>query len=161
MNTQENTQVRGLRAQIKNASQFVQDAAVKSETAVLDVVERAEAALGTAQSSLNTARQFGGEVAGAMGHAGRTTINGVVEFNTALGRFGKDAVTDMIEVGRKTAGAKSVKEAVELYVDYVSRRGQAMFAQVNELNAIAQSKTVAAWAPFGETLRKAGDKVTA
>jgi hypothetical protein len=155
------TQDKGLRAQIKTACQFVQDAAAKSEAAALDAVERAEAALGTAQSSLNTARQFGGEVANAIGHAGRTTLNGVVEINTALGRFGKDAVTDMIEVGRKTAGVRSAKEAVDLYVDYVSRRSQAMFAQVSELNAIAQSKTVAAWAPFGDTLRKAGDKPAA
>jgi len=152
---------KGLRASIKTASQFVQDAATKSEAAALDAVERAEAAIGTAQSSLSTARRFGNEVADAIGHAGRTTASGVAEFNASLGRFGKDAVTDMFEVGRKTAGAKSVKEVVNLYVDYVSRRGQAMFAQVNELNAIAQSKTVAAWAPLGETLRNAGDKQAA
>ena len=50
---------------------------------------------------------------------------------------------------------------VDLYVAYVSKRGQALFDSVNELNTIAQAKTVAAWAPFGDTLRKAGEKSAA
>ena len=42
----------------------------------------------------------------------------------------------------------------------MARRSQAMFASVNELNAIAQAKTAAAWSPFGETLRKIGEKTS-
>jgi hypothetical protein len=151
----------GLRAAIKNASQLVQDVASKSETAALDAVARAEAALASTQSSLASAREFGSEVAGSLGHAGRTSLNGIVEFNTALGRYGKQALTDTIEVGRKSAGAKSAKEVVDLYVDYVAKRGQALFDHVSELNTIAQAKTIAAWAPFGETLRKAGERPAA
>jgi hypothetical protein len=151
----------GLRAQIKNASKLVQDAASKSEAAALDAVARTETALASAKTALDSARQFSGEVANSVGHAGRTSFNGVVEFNTALGRYGKEALTDTIEAGRKSINAKSAKEVVEIYVDYVARRGQALFSHVGELNALAQSKTVDAWAPLGDTLRKAGEKTAA
>ncbi|HET7153994.1 MAG TPA: hypothetical protein VFI87_01375, partial [Hyphomicrobiaceae bacterium] len=57
--------------------------------------------------------------------------------------------------------ARSVKDIVDLNVAFMTRRSQAMFASVNELNAIAQAKTMAAWSPLGETLRKAGDKSSA
>src|SRR5262245_50265250 len=97
----------GLRASIKNASQLVQEAASKTETAALSAVERAETMLANAQSALSSARQFGSEVAGSVGHAGRTTFNGVVDMNGALGRHGKDALTDTIEFGRKSVEAKS------------------------------------------------------
>lgn len=151
----------GLRATIKTTSKLVQDAASKTEAAALDAVERAQAALAGAQSAVGAARQLGGEVASSVGHAGRTSFAGVMEINTAVGRYGKEALTDSIEVARKAFTAKSAKEVVDHYVDYVSRRSQALFSHVNELNAIAQDKTVAAWAPLGETLRKAGEKSAA
>jgi len=151
----------GLRAAIRNASTLVQETASKSETAAIDAVERVEATFAGAQAQWNDAREFGSEVVETLGHAGRTSLNGVAEFNGALGRFGKDALTDAIEFGRQSFQAKSIKEIVDLNVAYMSRRSQAMFASVNELNAIAQAKTAAAWSPLGETLRKAGEKTSA
>lgn len=151
----------GLRAAIKNASTIVQDTAAKSEAAALDAVGKVEAALASAQAGWNSAKDFGGEVAQSLGHAGRTTYNGIVEYNNALGRYGKDAVSDTIEVGRKTFEVKCLGELVKLHADFVARRSQAMFDTVNELNTIAQAKTVAAWSPMGETLRKAGEKQAA
>lgn len=151
----------GLRAQIKNASKLVQDAAAKSEAAALDAVARTEAAVANTKSTLDNVRQFSGEVANSVGHAGRTSFNGVVEFNSALGRYGKDVLTDTIEVSRKSISAKSAKEVVDIYVDYVARRGQALFSHIGELNTLAQTKTVDAWAPLGDTLRKAGEKTAA
>ena len=110
----------------------------------------------------NSARDFGGEVAQSLGHAGRTTYNGIVEYNGALGRYGKDALSDTIEVGRKTFEVKCLKEVRRSCTSTSSsRRSQAMFDSVNELNTIAQAKTVAAWSPMGETLRKAGEKQAA
>ncbi len=150
----------GLRAAIRNASTLVQETAAKSEAAAIDAVERAEAAFGTAQATWNEARDLGSEVVQAVGHAGRTSFNGVTEFDSVLGRYGKDALTDTIEFGRQSLQAKSVKDLVELNVAFMSRRSQAMFASVSELNAIAQAKTVAAWSPLGETLRKAGEKTS-
>jgi len=144
----------GLKTAIKNASTLVQEAASKSEAAALAAMERAEAALADAQTKWNDAREIGSEVIGTLGHAGRTSFDGVAEFNGALGRYGKEAVTDTIELSRKTIQAKSLKEIVELHIDYVTRRNRAMFTSVSELNAIAQSKTMAAWSPFGETVRK-------
>lgn len=156
----ENAEI-GLKSAIKNATTFVRETASKSEAAALDAVTRAETAFAGVQAKLSDAREFGNEVAESLGHAGRTSINGVAEFNGALGRYGKDALNDTIEFGRQTLKAKSLKELVELNVGFVAKRSQAMFASVSELNAIAQAKTAAAWSPFGETLRKAGEKATA
>ena len=148
----------GLKAVIKNASTLVQETASKSETAALEAVARVEATFAGAQTKWNDAREFGSEVVETLGHAGRTSFNGVAEFNGALGRYGKDVLTDAIELGRQSLKARSVKDIVDLNVAFMTRRSQAMFASVNELNAIAQAKTVAAWSPLGETLRKAGEK---
>jgi hypothetical protein len=145
----------GLKAAIKGASAFVQESAAKSETAAIEAVARTEAVIADAQAKLNDAKQFGGEIVENLGHAGRTTFNGLVEFNGAIGRYGKDALTDTIEMGRKSIGAKSVNEVLVAYVDFLARRSQAMFASVGELNTIAQAKTAAAWSPLGEQLRKA------
>ena len=152
------TQDNGLKTVIKTASTLVQETASKSEAAALEAVERVQASFADAQVKWNDAREMGGEVVGALGHAGRTSLNGVAEFNGALGRYGKEALTDTIDLGRKAVQAKSLKEIVELHVEYVTRRNQAMFASVNELNAIAQTKTVAAWSPFGETVRRMVEK---
>jgi hypothetical protein len=153
-----NAQDTNLRTAIKSASTLVQETASKSEAAVLAAVERVEATLADAQVKWNDAREVGGEVVGALGHASRTSLNGIAEFNGALGRYGKDALADTIDFGRKAIKAKSLTEMVELQVDYVTRRNQAMFASVNELNAIAQAKTVAAWSPLGETVRRLVEK---
>lgn len=148
----------GLKAVIKNASTLVQETASKSEAAALDAVARVEATFADTKAKLSDAREFGSEIVETLGHAGRTSFNGVTEFNGALGRYGKDALTDTIEFGRQTLKARSLKDIVDLNVAFMTRRSQAMFASVNELNAIAQAKTVAAWSPLGETLRKAGEK---
>jgi hypothetical protein len=151
----------GLRTAIKNASSIVQESASNAEAAALDAVERAEAALASAQATWNSAREFGGEVAQSFSHAGRTTYSGIAEYNSALGRYGKDALSDTIDVGRKSLQVGCVKELVDLHADFVARGSQVMFDTVNELNAIAQAKTVAAWSPMGETLRKASEKAAA
>ena len=148
----------GLKAVIKTASTLVQETASKSEAAALEAIARAEATFADAKAKLSDAREFGSEVVETLGHAGRTTFNGVTEFNGALGRYGKDVLTDAIEFSRQSLKARSLKDIVELNVAFMTRRSQAMFASVSELNAIAQTKTVAAWSPLGETLRKAGEK---
>jgi len=150
----------GLRAAIRNASTLVQETTSKSEAAAIDAVERVEATLAGAQAKWNDARDFGSEVVETLGHASRISFNGVAEFNGALGRYGKEALTDTIEFGQQTLKAKSVQEIVDLNIAFLTRRSQAMFASVNELNAIAQTKTVAAWSPLGETLRKVGEKTS-
>ena len=114
----------------------------------------------TAQVNWTDARDLGSEVVETLGHAGRTSLNGAAEYGNVLGRYGKEALTDAIEFGRQSLKAKCVKDLVELNVAFMSRRSQAMFASVSELNAIAQAKTVAAWSPLGETLRKAGEKTS-
>lgn len=151
----------GLKAAIKNASMLVQETASKSEAAALEAVQRVESTLADAQVKWNDAREFGNEMVETLGHAGRTSLNGVAEFNGALGRYGKEALTDSIEFGRQSLGARSLKDIVDLNVAFMARRSQAMFASVSELNAIAQARTAAAWSPLGETLRKIGEKSSA
>lgn len=151
----------GLRAAICNTSAFVRESTSKSEATALEVVDRTQAALADAQATLNVAREFGGKIAECFGHAGRTAIGGVIEYKDALGRFGKDAVADTVEVGRKSFAAKGGQEVVDLLIDYASRRSQAVFASVEEINTIARAKTFAAWSPMGETLRAAGAKAAA
>ncbi|HET7156714.1 MAG TPA: hypothetical protein VFI87_15230, partial [Hyphomicrobiaceae bacterium] len=85
-----------LKAVIKNASTLVQETASKSEAAALEAVERVEATFAGAQTKWNGARDFGSEVVETLGHAGRTSFNGVAEFNGVLGRYGKDVLTDTI-----------------------------------------------------------------
>ena len=143
------TQEKGLRAAIRNANAVVQDTASKSEVTALKAVDRADAAIVNAKATWSGAKELGGKLAQSMGHAGRTTFSGIVEFNGALGRHGRDALKDTLEVGRKALAANCAKEVVNLYVDYVSRRGSALFTSINELNAIAQSKAFAAWSPMG------------
>jgi hypothetical protein len=148
----------GLKAAIKNASTLVQETASKSEAAALQAVDRMQATIADAQGKWNDAREFGSEIVDTLGHAGRTSLDGAAEYGNVLGRYGKEALTDTIAFGRQALNAKCVKDLIELNVAFVSKRSQALFASVSELNAIAQAKTVAAWSPLGETLRKAGEK---
>jgi hypothetical protein len=150
----------GLETVIRNVSALVRQSAEKSEAAALDAVARVEATLAGAQAKWNDAREIGSEVAGTLGHAGRTSVSGVAEFNGALGRYGKEAVSDTIDLGRNAFKAKSLKELVGLHIGYVTRRSQALFASVGELNAIAQANTAAAWSPFGEAVRRIVQKST-
>src|SRR5262245_19004635 len=108
------TQDTGLKTVIKNVSTLMQETATKSEAAALQAIERVEASLAAAQAKWNDAKDIGGEVADTLGHAGRTSLSGVAEFNVALGRYIKEAVTDTIEFGRKTFKARSLRELVDL-----------------------------------------------
>lgn len=151
----------GLRAAIRKASAIVRETSTTSEAAALEFVDRTEAALAEAQATLKVAKEFGENVAQCLGHAARTTVGGVIEFKDALGRFGKDAFVDTVEVSRESFAATGVKQLVDLLVDYVSRRSHAVFTSIDELNSIAKAKTFAAWSPMGETLHAASEKATA
>ena len=150
------TEHQGLRAAIKDAGVMVRETASKSEAAALGAIDRAEAALARGQATWNRSRTLGDQVVRSVAHAGRTTFSGVAEFNGVLGRYGRGVVTDTIEVGRNGLAAKGATELVDLFIDYVSRRSHALFASIDELNAIAKASTFAAWSPMGDMLRKAG-----
>jgi hypothetical protein len=92
------TQDKGLRAAINDVSTMVREAASKSEAAALDAVDRAEAALARRRADWSRAKEVGGQVVQSLGHMGRTTVSGVAEFNGALGRYGKGALTDTIDI---------------------------------------------------------------
>jgi hypothetical protein len=137
---------------------MVREAASKSEAAALDAVDRAEAALARRRADWSRAKEVGGQVVQSLGHMGRTTVSGVAEFNGALGRYGKGALTDTIDIGRKSIASKDFGEVVDLFVDYISHRSRALFASIDELNAIARASTFAAWSPIGDLLSKGGER---
>ena len=85
----------------------------------------------------------------------------MAECNGALGCYGKDVLTDTMDVGRKGIGSKGANEFVGLFIDYVSRRSHAFFASIEELNAIAKTSTLAAWSPMGDMLRNTGERASA
>jgi flavin-binding protein dodecin len=109
---------------------MVREAASKSEAAALDAVDRAEAALARRRADWSRAKEVGGQVVQSLGHMGRTTVSGVAEFNGALGRYGKGALTDTIDIGRKSIASKDFGEVVDLFVDYISHRSRTLFASI-------------------------------
>ena len=149
----------GLKAVIKNASTLVQETASKSEAAALEAVERVEATFADAQTKWNDAR----DVRQRGCRDPRPCRPHLLQRRHRVQRRARP-----LRQGRRDRhhrvrppepqGASSLKDIVDLNVAFMTRRSQAMFASVNELNAIAQAKTVAAWSPLGETLRKAGEK---
>jgi len=144
----------GLRAAIRKASMIVKESASRGEAASLDYLERSEAAVADMQSRLRATQALSGEIMTALTHAGRTSLSGVGEINGALGRYASDALADTVRSGRSAISARCAKEVVDLSIDLVSRRSQAVFALINELNGIARDKGVAAWSPLAETLRR-------
>src|SRR5262249_29475286 len=61
-----------------------------------------------------------------------------------LGRYSKDALKDTLELGRRSIASRGAKELVDLSIEFVSRRSHAFFDSIDELNAIAKAKTLAA-----------------
>jgi hypothetical protein len=58
----------------------------------------------------------------------------------------------------KSIASQDLGEVVDLFVDYISHRSRALFASIDELNAIARASTFAAWSPIGDLLSKGGER---
>jgi len=150
-----------LRAAIKDVGAMMRETASRSEAAALQAVDRAEAALARGRATWACTQDIGDQVVRSIEAAGQTTLNGVAEFSGALGRYSKDALAGTVELGRRGIAPKGAKELVDLCIEFVSRRSHALFASIDELNAIAKASTFAAWSPMGDMLRKAGERASA
>jgi len=150
-----------LRAALKDIGTMVRETASRSEAGALQAVDRAEAALARGRATWERAQDIGDQVGQCIEQLGRTTLHGVAEFSGALGRYSKDALKDTLELGRRSITSKGAKEFVDVSIEFVSRRSHAFFNSIDELNAIAKAKTLTAWSPIGDVLRKVGEGASA
>jgi hypothetical protein len=143
---------------IHNASASVQKSVAKTETAAVSAVERATEAFEQVKVGFDGVKAFGAEVLGVVDTAGRAAIGGVVAANSSLVNYGKDAVTDTIDVGRKSFEVTSVTDLVDLHASFAERRMNALFQTVTAINTIHQNNVMAMWTPFASMLRDVSEK---
>ena len=150
---------------IQTASGHVQFTVAKTETAALAAVDRVEGAAQSvrqsAQAGFEGVKAVGTEFAGVIGNAGRTTLGGVAAINGSLMTYGKDLVTDTLDVGRKTIESRSLTDAVALQTAFAERRINALFHTVSAINSLAQTNVLAMWAPLATMLNKSGSAAAA
>jgi hypothetical protein len=144
-----------VKSAIHTASANVQATVAKTETATVAAVERVEDAVKSVKGSFEGIKAFGGNAMEVVDNAGRTFVGGVVTMNSSIVNYGRDAVNDTIDVGRKTLEVKSLKDAVELHTAFAERRMNALFQTVAAVNAINHNNVMAMWSPLASKLRGA------
>jgi hypothetical protein len=142
-----------VKAAIQNASGHVQSAVVSTEKSALAVVERAEDTFASVKSSFDGLKAFGSNLTEVADNAGRTALSGAVAINGSLMTYGRELVTDTVEVARKTAEVRSLADAVALHTAFAERRIQAVFHTMAAVNTLTQNNVMAAWAPFASMAR--------
>jgi hypothetical protein len=158
LNTAKAEKVTAKTTEITSLKSAIQSGVQKSEMVVMAAAERVGESMEAVKASLDGAKQFGNEVLDVVDNAGRTAIGSVVAVNGSLMTYGREAINDTIETGRKTFEVKSVKDAIELHTEFTERRLKAMFHTVGALNSLAHTNTMAMWSPLADMLRAAGDK---
>lgn len=147
-----------VKAAIHKASSSMQTGVSKGEVAALAAAERMEEGMEAVKASIDGVKQFGNELMDVVDNAGRTALGSVVAMNGSLMTYGREALNDTIETGRKTFEVKSFKDAVDLHTEFTERRLKAMFNTMGALNSLAHTNTMAMWSPLADMLRGATDK---
>ncbi len=142
-----------VKSNIHSASNGLQKGVVRAEEAAVTAVDRVEDTMSTMKVSFDQAKAFGSEVMSVVDNAGRTTLGGMVTMNQSMVDYGKEALADTIDVGKKTMEARSVKDVVELQTAFAERRISAAFHTVAALNTLAQHNVMALWSPFASLVR--------
>ena len=154
-------QTNNFKSAIQTASGHVQFTVAKTETAALAAVDRVEGAAQSvrqsAQVGFDSVKAVGAELVGVIDNAGRTTFGGVAAINGSLMTYGKDLVTDTLDVGRKTIESRSLTDAVALQTAFAERRINALFHTVSAINSLAQTNVLAMWGPLASMLNKSGN----
>jgi hypothetical protein len=140
---------------IQNASGHAQAAIVTSEHSALSAVDRVEDTVASLKSSFEGVKAMGAQVTEVVDTAGRSALSGVVAINGSLMNYGKDLVSDTVELGRKTLETRSMADAVALHTAYAERRLQAMFHTVAAVNTLAQNNAMAIFQPFASMVTNA------
>ncbi len=147
-----------LKAAIETAGDKVHATVEQTETAAISMVERVESMMQSVTNGLGGVKAVGSDVVALVDNAGRTVIGGAVAINGSLVNYGRDALADTVDVGRKTFEIRSVKDAVELHTAFAERRINAMFHTVGAVNSLAQNNVLAMWAPFAEMVKDTSHK---
>jgi hypothetical protein len=150
-----------VKAAIQNASGHVQSAIVNTEHSALAAVARVEDTMASMKSSFDGVKTFGSNLTEVVDNAGRTTLSGVVAINGSLMTYGRELVTDTVELGRKTIETRSLTDALALHTAYTERRLQAMFHTVAAVNTLAQNNVMAIFQPFASMVSNAGNTTDA
>ena len=143
-----------MKSTIHTASATAQSSIAKAEYAALNAVGRVEDTIATVKVGFDHAKAFGSEVLTVVDNAGRTSLGGIATVNSSLVGYGRDVLTDTIDVSKKTMEARSVKDVVELQTAFAERRMSAAFHTVAALNALAQQNVMAMWSPFASLVRE-------
>ena len=144
-----------IKAAIQNASGHVQSAIINTEQSTIAAVDRVEDTYASMKSSLDGVRNFGSHLSEVVDNAGRTTLSGVVAVNGSLMTYGRELVTDTVELGRTTMETRSLTDAVALHAAFAERRLQAMFHTVAAVNTLTQNNVMAIFQPFASMVTNA------
>jgi len=145
---------KSFRSTIQAASHSLQSTVVRAEQAAIAAVGRIESAIESAKAGLDGAKTIGSDALSVLDNAGRATIGSAVTLNTSLVDYGRSAINDTIDVGRKTFEARSVADVVDLHTAYAERRINAVFHTLGAINALAQNHALAVWSPVAALLRE-------
>lgn len=148
----------GVKSAIQKAATAAQSGIAKTETAAIAATDRIESGVETMKAQFEGAKAIGNELIDVVDNAGRTAIGSVVAINGSLVTYGREAINDTIDTGRKTFEVTSFKDAVDLHTAYTERRLKAMFNTMSALTSLAQTNTMAMWSPLADMLRAASTK---
>jgi hypothetical protein len=149
-----------LKAAIETAGEKVHATVEQTETAAISMVERAETMMQSMTAGFGGVKAVGTDMIAVVDNAGRTVLGGAVAINGSLVTYGRDALADTVDVGRKSFEVRSVQDAVELHTAFAERRINAMFHTMGAVNTLAQTNVLAMWAPFADMVKDAGHKMS-
>jgi hypothetical protein len=148
-----------LKAAIAEAGDKVHAQVEQTETAAISMVDRVDGMVQSVTAGFGGVRLVGSEIIAVVDNAGRTVLGGAVAINGSLVNYGRDAVADTVDVGRKTFALRSVQDAVELHTAFAERRINAMFHTMGAVNSLAQTNVLAMWSPLAEMMKDTSQKM--
>jgi hypothetical protein len=89
---------------------------------------------------------------GALFAASRATVAGVIEVDRALIGYARDAVTNYIDLGKKTVQARNLNDLLNLHVASAHARVENTAANAREIVELSRQKLQEAYAPVKEVV---------
>lgn len=89
---------------------------------------------------------------GAVFAASRTAIAGVIEIDRALIGYARDAVTNYVDLGKKTVQARNLNDLLNLHVASAHARVENTAANAREIVELSRLKLQEAYAPVKEVV---------
>jgi hypothetical protein len=89
---------------------------------------------------------------GALFAASRATVTGVIEIDRALIGYARDAVTNYVDLGKKTVQARNLNDLLNLHVASAHARVENTAANAREIVELSRLKLQEAYAPVKEVV---------